>query len=69
MRTRTKIKIAVTIWTLTMATIIIIADAINERANTDRILAVLIGGDMVDWIAHVAGVVKENVATVGRKEV
>lgn len=66
MRTRTKIKIGVTIWTLLMASIVIIGNTFQERANAAPILGFLIGGDVVDWIAHVTGVVTENISK--RKE-
>lgn len=68
MRTRTKIKIGVTIWTLTMASIVIIGNTLQERANAAPILGFLIGGDAMDWMVHVTGVVKENISQVKRKE-
>lgn len=67
MRTRTKIKIAVTIWTLIMATIVIVGNTIQERSNAAAILGFLIGGDAVDWVAHVTGVVIENVRKGGNR--
>jgi hypothetical protein len=61
MRTRTKIQIAVSIWVIIMGSIIIIGNAISERSNAGPLLFYLLGGDVLKWGAHVAGVVAENI--------
>lgn len=66
MRTRTRAKIIFTTWVIIMATVIIIGNTIQERSNAAALLAILIGGDTVDWIAHIAGVVTENIKGVKR---
>lgn len=68
MRTRTKIKIGVTVWIVVMSSIVIIGNTINERSNAAAILGILICGNTVDWIAHIAGVVTENVKGVRRDD-
>jgi hypothetical protein len=63
MRTRTKVCIVSSLWVGILVTIAIIVNCLSERSNTPAIILVLTGGDTLKWIAHIAGVVKENINT------
>lgn len=66
MRDRTKMQWLVTIWVIVMGSVVIIGNAFSYRENAAAILIALFGCDVAKWTAHVAGVVKENVAGVKR---
>jgi Kef-type K+ transport system membrane component KefB len=62
MRSRTKMQWILMVWTIVMATAVIIGNIIVERSNAPMMLGVLVGGNVLGFAAHIAGVVKENVS-------
>lgn len=66
MRDRTKMQWVVTIWVIIMGSVVIVGNAFSYRENAAAILIALFSSDVLKWTAHVAGVVKENVAGVKR---
>lgn len=67
MRSRTQMQWIVTIWVIIMGSIVIIGNTVSYRENAAMILLFLFGSDVLKWTAHVAGVVKENIAEVKRQ--
>ena len=69
MRTRTKYVIVAGVWVGVLVSIVVIGNVFLERGNAAAIIMALLGCGVLQWIAHVAGVVKENVSEVNRKKV
>jgi len=68
MRDRTKMQWLVTIWVVVMGSVVIIGNAFSYRENAAAILIALFSSDVLKWTAHVAGVVRENIAGVRRRD-
>lgn len=69
MRTRSKYVIVAGIWLGILVSVVVIGNAISERGNAALVITALLSCGVIQWVAHVAGVVKENVSNVKRKEV
>jgi hypothetical protein len=65
MRDRTKMQWILMTWTIVMATAVIVGNIVAERANAPMMLGVLVGGNVLGFAAHIAGVVKENISGNG----
>lgn len=68
MRDRTKMQWVVTAWVIVMGSFVIIGNTFSYRENAAAILIALFSNDVLKWVAHVAGVVKENVSRIQRQE-
>ena len=68
MRDRTKMQWLVTIWVVVMGSVVIVGNAFSYRENAAAILIALFSSDVLKWTAHVAGVVRENIAGVRRRD-
>ena len=68
MRDRTKMQWVMTVWVIIMASFVIVGNTFSYRENAAAILIALFSSDVLKWTAHVAGVVRENVAGVKRRK-